>query len=129
MKIFGAGVVDDDIGFRDPRGFAQESAFPPVAFDEVHRADAQDGQNETRKTRAASDIRHGAFAFRDQRQQLGRIQDVPPPRIGKRGAGDQIDSGLPAEKKLEKGLKAFDRLVRLAGHDPKGFRGERRRWV
>jgi hypothetical protein len=78
-----------------PRRLAQKGAFARIGFDQLDPGDSEDRQHQPRKPGAAAEIDEALRARRDKRQQLRRIEEMAPPRIGEGAGSDQVDARRP----------------------------------
>ncbi len=106
FEIGEAGVVDDGAGFGGAVDGVEESALAAIAFDQVDRRAAHDGEDEAGKSGAAAKVDHGSRRRRQQTVQLGRVEEVAAPYIGKASGAHQVDAALPLDQHRDKGLEA-----------------------
>ena len=91
--------MDFDRGAGFPRHLAQKDAFALVTLDQMHAKTGSilqyNGDHQPRKAAAAAQIDPIPGIVRRQGRQLGGIEHMPAPELGKRGRRDQIDGFLP----------------------------------
>jgi len=100
-----SGVADRDRRLGDSRRLAQEGAFARIALDQLDTWHAEDRQHQPRKPGAAAEIYEAPCSLGDERQELSRIEKVPPPRIAQRFASDQVDALVPLRQERGIGFK------------------------
>jgi hypothetical protein len=74
----------------------QKRGLPSVRFDQMHFAHAQYRQNETGKTRAATEVHKIRRGRRNVPMKLGRIEDVATPDFAETRGAHKIDPVIPA---------------------------------
>src|SRR5579883_2888464 len=96
------------------------------SIDQRDAGNAEDRQHQGGNPGAAAEIDKAFGPFRNKWQQLRRIEDVTAPRIGQRGAADQVEALRPALQQIEIGRQPRQRLPRNADAFGKFFGAERR---
>jgi hypothetical protein len=104
-------MTDRDRCGGDPRRLAQERAFPRIGLDQLDPDGAEDCQYEAGKSGAAAEIDEAVGGSRQQRQQLRRIEKMPPPRISERAGGDEVDAPRPLPQQRLIGREPFQRFT------------------
>lgn len=109
-------VTDDAQGLKPHRlgRGGEKGGFLADRFDE---GDAQGPfrphrrQNETGKTRARSEVDKRLRRRRDQRVELGGIEEVPAPTVRERRSRDEVVPVRPVEEQAVIRQKAFQRFT------------------
>ena len=85
--------------------FAQEGAFSRIGFDQLDPGHAENCQDEPRQAGATAEIDHAARSVGNEFPKLRRIEDVPPPQFGDRGAPNLVDARRPPGQQLSLGFE------------------------
>ena len=98
--------MDFDAGSGDPRRFAQKDAFALVRLDEMNGRDAKHCKDQPRESGAAADVEENPGARRNQRKELGRIENMTPPDVADSARPDEIDAPIPGGEQLDIGFES-----------------------
>ncbi len=110
--IFGAffhpPVLNCDGQIHRLGGGGQERAFLGGCFKQSYPnpVPQQFRQHQARKPRSGAQIRQGSGGGRNQGRQLGRIPEMPPPKVFQGTRGNQIVAGIPVQQKVRVALEA-----------------------
>ena len=116
--------MDDGSGIGGAVDLAQKRALAAVALDQVDRRAPHDGEDEAGESGTAAKVDHGPRRHRHQAVELGRVEEVAAPYIGKAGGAHQIDVVLPLDQHRGVGFESCQACLGNARQFAEFFRGK-----
>ena len=81
LKLFNAIIVDDRIGAGGTGCFGEKDAFALIGLDQMNFGNPEDCEDKSRKAGATAEIDERACGRRQQRDELGGIEQVATPGV------------------------------------------------